>query len=148
MTVTGVRAASATATAVLPTPVGPTMTGVWCLVSGTAKPPFQFLFGELHHTRPSMRVVRLSRLDRGSTRVGRGEALQPILPAPKSPAGEIGDELLQAACGLEARMRVRRRVYDDAAAGEWLDLVADARQQLPMRVDRIELGSCEVERER
>ncbi len=45
-------------------------------------------------------------------------------------------------------MRVRRRVHDDAAAGEWLDLVADARQQLPMRVDRIELGGREVERER
>src|SRR6266508_1249194 len=104
MTVMGVRAASATATAVLPTPVGPTMTGVWCLVSGTAKPPFQFLFGELHHARPSVdvvcrqrrgeqphdqlahlaRVERLSRLDRGSTCVGRSEALQPILPAAKS----------------------------------------------------------------
>src|SRR6266540_5419608 len=131
MTVMGVRAASATATAVLPTPVGPTITGVgvWGWGLGAAKAAFQLLFRQLHHRGTAVhvmggegcreqahdqlahlsRVERLSRLDRGSTRVGRGEALQPILPAPKSPAGEIGDELLQAACGLEARMGVRRR---------------------------------------
>src|SRR6266550_4143690 len=194
ITVMGVRAASATATAVLPTPVGPTMTGVWgrSVIShakacarqtlslrtllcrahplgwGSPETPFQLFFWQLDHGGAAVdvvrrqrcreephdqlahlpRVERLSRLDRGSTRVGRSEALQPILPAPESPAGEIGDELLQAACGLEARMRVRGRVNDDAAAGERLDLVADARQQLPMRVDRIELGGREVERER
>src|SRR5438093_4862384 len=168
ITVRGVWAARATATAVLPTPVGPTRTGVWCLVSGTAKPPFQFLFGELHHARAAVDVVRrqrrrqqphdqlahfvgvecLSRLDRRAARERGGKALQPILPAAEPPAREIGDELLQAARGLETRMGVRRGVHDDAAAGEGLDLVADAREQLPMGLDRIELGGGELERER
>src|SRR5882762_289303 len=168
ITVMGVRAARATATAVLPTPVGPTRTGVRGLVSGTAKPTFQFLFGQLDHGRTAVDVVRrqrrreqphdqlahlagvqrLSRFDRRTTRVGRGKALQTILPAAEPAARQIGDELLEAAGGLEARVRVRRRVHDNAAAGERLYLVADARQQLPMRLDRIELGGGEIEGER
>src|SRR2546422_6875350 len=170
ITVRGVWAASATATAVLPTPVGPTRTGVgvggWGL--GAAKAAFQLLFGQLNHRGTAVHVMRrerrreqaddelahfvgvecLSRLDRRAARERRGKALQPILPAAKPPARPIGDELLQAAGGLETWMRVRRGVHDDAAAGERLDLVPDAREQLPMGVDRIELGGGEVERER
>src|SRR3989442_10419608 len=153
----GVRAARLTATAVLPTPVGPTRTGVRCRVSGPTKPTFQFLFRKLHHARPAVDVVRrqrrrkkphdqlahlpgiqrLSRLDRRTTRVCRGKPLQAILPAAKPATGQIRDELLQAARGLEARVRVRGGMYDNAAPGERLDLVADARQQLPMGLDRI-----------
>src|SRR5882672_4932982 len=168
ITVTGRWLASATATAVLPTPVGPTRTGVWCLVSGPTKTAFQFFLRQLDHRRAPVHVVRrerrreqaddepahfvgverLSRLDRRAARERGGKALQPILPAAEAPTRQIGDELLQAAGGLETRMRVRRGVYDDAAAGEWLHLVADAREQLAVRFDRIELGGREVERER
>src|SRR5712692_6799417 len=136
MTVIGTRSAIATATAVLPTPVGPRTTGVRGLVSGTAKPPFQFLFRELHHRGAAVdvmggqscgeqahdqlahlaRIERLSSLDRCPARVGRGETLKTILPTTKPSAGEIGDELLQAATGLEAWMRIRSRMYHDAPA--------------------------------
>src|SRR6266566_2316758 len=155
ITVTGVWAASATATPVFPTPVGPTTTGVRSRESGPTKPAFQFLFGELHHGRPPMDIVRRKRrrqephnqlahfayierlpgLDGGAAGIGRRKALQPILPPAEPPARQIGDELLQAAGGLETRMRVRRGVHDDAAAGKRLDLVADAREQLPMGLD-------------
>src|SRR5882757_9349654 len=194
MTVMGASAASATATAVLPTPVEPTMTGVMgrSLISHAkacarptlslrtvlrrahplgwrpSEPTLQFLFRKLHHGRPAMNIVRgqcrreqshdqlahfldverLPSLDRGAAGIGRGEPLEPVLPAAEAAAGEIGDELLETARRLEPRMRVRRRVDHDAAPGERLDLVADPRQQLAMRVDRIELGRREVERER
>src|SRR6266513_824294 len=168
MTVIGRRSASAAATAVLPTPVGPTMTGVRCRMSGTAKPTFQFLFGKLHETRSAMdivrgecgaqqshdelahftRIERLSRLERRAARICRREALEPVLPSSKPSPRQIGDELLETATRFEARMRIRRRVNDDAASREWLDLKADAREQLPMCVDCIELGGREVERER
>src|SRR2546425_453795 len=168
MTVIGLRAASATATAVLPTPVGPTRTGVRCLVSGSPEATLKLFLWELDHTRAAVNIVCrqsrgeqsndelahlvgvecLTRFDRRTTRERCGKALQPILPPAKPAAGQIGDELLQAACGLEARMRIRRGVHDNAAAGEWLDLVANAREQLPMCVDRIELRGGEIERER
>src|SRR5436309_7668932 len=158
MTVIGVRDARATATAVLPTPVGPTMTGVMgrSLIShakacpsgwGPSEPTLQFLFGKLDHGWPSVHigggkcggeqaddelahlvgVERLAGLDGGAARVRRRKSLQPILPTAKSAAGKIGDELLQAAGRFEARVRIRRRVDDDAAARERLDFVADAR---------------------
>src|SRR4051794_15287266 len=120
MTVMGLRLASATATAVLPTPVGPTMTGVNGRTVGrsdgpssrAAKTTFQFLFGQLHHTRPAVHVMcwerraeqahhqlahlvgieRLTGLDRRATGVSRGEPLEPVLPSAEAPAGEIGDE--------------------------------------------------------
>src|SRR6267378_82369 len=124
MTVSGVRAASATATAVLPTPVGPTITGVRCLVSGAAEPALKLFLGKLNHRWPAMdvvrrerrgeeanhelahltRVERLTSLDRRATRIRRGEALQPVLPTAEAAAGEIGDQLLQAPGRFEARM--------------------------------------------
>jgi len=45
-------------------------------------------------------------------------------------------------------MRIRRRVHHDTSTGERLDLESDAGQQLAMRLDRVELGRREVERER
>src|SRR5881409_2997367 len=142
MTVIGVREASATATAVFPTPVGPTMTGVRSLASGAAKTAFQLVLWKLHHRRSAVHVVRgegrgeqphdelthlvpierLPSFDRGAARVGRGESLEAVLPAAEPAAREIGDELLQAARGLEPRMRIRGRVDDDAPARERLDL--------------------------
>src|SRR6266852_10351 len=150
MTVIGVRAASATATAVLPTPVGPTMTGVRCRVSGgAAKTPFQLFLWQLDHRGPAMHIVRrecgrqqpddelahlvaiecLAGLDRGPAGVRGGKTLEPILPAAEPAAGEIGDQLLQAARRFEPGMRIWRRMHHDAPAGERLDLVPDAREQ-------------------
>ncbi len=83
-------------------------------------------------------VEGLARFDGRAARVRRCKAFQTILPAAKPAAGEISDELLQAARGFEARVGIRRRVDDDAAAGERLDFVPDAREQLAMRLDRIE----------
>ena len=71
-------------------------------------------------------VERLPRLDRGAACIRRGEPLQAVLPAAEPTAGEIGHELLQAARGFEARMRIGRRVHHDAASGERLDFIADA----------------------
>src|SRR5260370_15227854 len=122
MTVIGARSARATTTAVLPTPVGPRTTGVRGLVSGTAKPAFQFLFRELHHRGAAVdvmrgqscgeqahdqpahlaRIERLPGLDRRAARVSRGETLEPILPTTTPSAGQVGDALLEAATGLAA----------------------------------------------
>src|SRR5437899_9442659 len=165
MTVIGTRAPIATATAVLPTPVGPTMTGVRGWGSGAAEAAFKLFLRELNEARTAMYVVRRQRcgeepqdqlphfsgverlpgLDRCPARVGCGEPLETILPTTKPSPGEIGDELLKAATGLEAWMRIRSRMHHDAAAGEWLNLEADAREQLAVRIDRIELRGPEVE---
>src|SRR6185503_10768613 len=168
ITVIGVSAASATATAVLPTPVGPTMTGVRCLVLGAAEPAFKFFPGKLDHAGAAVdivrgerraqesnhelahliRVERLPGLDRRATGIRRGEPFEPILPAAEPAPRQIGDQLLQAARRFEAGMRIRRGVHDNAAPREGLDLVADAREQLTMRLDRVELHRREVERQR
>src|ERR687887_412347 len=114
ITVIGVSAASATATAVLPTPVGPTMMGVRGAGLDPPKPAFQFLFRQLHHRRSPVHIVgrkcrreqsgdelshficvqRLARLDRRPARVHRREAFQAVLPPTESAAREIGDQLL------------------------------------------------------
>jgi len=92
-------------------------------------------------------IERLPGLDGGTTRIRRGESFEPVLPPAKPAAGEIGDKLLQAPRRLETWVGIRRRVDDDAAAGERLDFVPDAREQLAMRLDRIELGGGKVERQ-
>src|SRR5690349_21286215 len=164
----GMRAASAAATAVLPTPVGPTTTGVRSLESGAAEPALKLFLGKLNHRWPTMHIVRRQRggqqphdqlphfahverltgFDGGAARVGRRETLQAVLPAAEPAAGEIGDQLLETARRFEPRVGVRCRMHNDAATGERLDLVADAREQLAMRFDGIELGRREVERQR
>src|SRR2546428_12768358 len=138
MTVIGVSEASATATAVLPTPVGPTMTGVRCRVSGGGKTPVQLFLWQLDHRGPAMHVVRgecgrkqpdeelahlvgvecLARLDRGSAGVRRGKPPQTILPPAKPAAGGIGDPLLQAARRRETGVRIWGRGRHEASAGE------------------------------
>ena len=45
-------------------------------------------------------------------------------------------------------MGIRRRVHHHAAPGKRLHFVADAAQQLAVRLDRLELGSGELERQR
>src|SRR5690349_9117660 len=164
MMVMGCNAASAAATAVLPTPVGPTMTGTSGR-SAAPKPSLQLGARQLYDGGPPMDVVRgqrggqqsyhelahlvgiemMSRLDRGAARVRRGEALQPVGPAAEAAAREIGHELLEAARRFEARMRIGRRRDDHAAARQRLQLEAHAAQQLAVRVDRLQLGRCEVE---
>src|SRR5438477_4116279 len=116
-TSSGHRAASASATAVLPTAVGPTMTGTL----PPAKPALQLLARKLHDGRPPVHVVRrqiggeeaqqqlphlalverLTRLDRGAAGVGRGEPLEPIGPAAEPSAGEIGHQLPETGAGVE-----------------------------------------------
>src|SRR5260370_35859593 len=168
ITVIGVSAASAAATAVLPTPVGPTTTGVrgrdWGL--GAAKTAFQLFLWELNHGRSPVDVVRrqrrgqqphdqlahlahverLSGFDRGATRVGRREAFQAILPAAKPATGEVRDQLLEAARGFEPWVRIRRRMHDNAAAGERLDLVASAGNDLPIGVGLVQVGWVNTKR--
>src|SRR2546425_3772198 len=167
MTETGSSAAQATATAVLPTPVGPTRTGT----SGRSAPPkspLQLVLGQLHDRGPPVHVVRgkrcreqpahevahlceleaLSRLDRCPTGERRPESLEPVREGPEPAARKVRHELLEAARGVEARMRVRRRMHYYGPPGERLDLVSHAPQQLPVGVDRVELGRRELERER
>src|SRR5207302_10716460 len=57
MTVMGCNAASAAATAVLPTPVGPTMTGT-SRRSAAPKPPLQLDAGQLYVGGPPVLVLR------------------------------------------------------------------------------------------
>src|SRR6185295_9510795 len=109
MTVMRLRLASATATAVLPTPVGPTITGVRCWVLGAAEPALKLFLGKLDHRRSPMNVMRrqrraqqphhqlahfvhverLSGLDRRATGVRSGKPLEPVLPPAKPAAGQI-----------------------------------------------------------
>src|SRR6266508_3499228 len=79
----------------------------------------------------------VARLDGGAAGVGRGEPLEPVLPAAEPATREVGDQLLQAPRRLEAGMRIRRGVYDDAPARRGLDLESDAGEQLAMRLDRL-----------
>src|SRR2546428_628108 len=65
----------------------------------------------------------------------------------ESPAREIGDELAEAAGRIEAGMRIRRRVHHHRAPRERLHLVTHATEQLAVRVDRLELGRRELERQ-
>src|SRR6266480_3039034 len=156
----------ATATAVLPTPVGPTSTGT----RGRSAPPkssLQLVLRQLYDRGPPVYVVRrerraeqpthqlthllepepLARLDRGPAREGGGEALEAVRPTAEPAAREIRHELLEAAGGVEARMRVGGRVHDHGPAGKRLDLVAHASQQLPVGLDGVELGGRELDRE-
>src|SRR5713101_5682548 len=148
MTVSCSSAANAVATAVLPTPVGPTRTGTTGR-SGSPKPSLQLVLGQLDYGRPTVHVVRrqgggeepgqqlahllgvelVPRLDGRPAGEGGREALEPVLPPPEATSREVRDELLQAARGLEARVRVGRRVDHHGASRERLELEADAPQQ-------------------
>src|SRR5439155_20266928 len=132
MTEMGSSAAQATATAVLPTPVGPTRTGTRGR-SAPPKSPLQLALRQLHDGGPPVHVVRgerrreqpahevahlrqfevLSRLDRRPTGEHRSEALEPVreAPPPRPPPPEDRHDLLEAAPGAESRMRVGRRMH-------------------------------------
>src|SRR4030095_11445611 len=155
MTSSGQWAANATAPAVLPMPVGPTMTGVLA----PAKPALQLLAAELYHAGASVNVVRrqgtgeesghqpahfllgerFAGLDRGTTGIGRSEAFEPVGPSPETATSKIGDQLAQAALRIEAGMRRRHGVDHDAPASEGLDLEADAGDLFPVGLDGFEL---------
>src|SRR4029079_16797098 len=145
-------------------PVGPTMTGVLA----PAKPALQLLAGELYHARASVNVVRrqgaaehsrhqpahfllrecFAGLDRGTAGIGRGEAFEPVCPSPETATSKIGNQLTQAALRIEAWMRRRHGVHDDAPASKGLDLEADAGDLFPVGLDRFELLVGEFKRER
>src|SRR4029450_9918111 len=123
MTSSGQCAANARATAVLPMPVGPTMTGVL----PPAKPAPQLLAGELYHAGASVNVVRrqgtgeesghqpahfllrerFAGLDRGTTGIGRGEAFEPAGPSPETTTSTLGEQLAHAARRIGAGMVCR-----------------------------------------
>src|SRR5947207_2799541 len=114
----------ATATAVLPTPVGPTSTGT----KGRSAPPkssLQLVLRQLYDGGPPVYVVRrerraeqpahqlphllelepLARFDRGPAREAGGEALEPVRPTAEPAAGEIRHQFLETARGVEPRVR-------------------------------------------
>src|SRR2546427_10713109 len=125
MTTTDSRSPHAAATAVLPTPVGPTRTGVRGRArrSTPPKPPLELVAGQLHDRRPPVHVVRRERrrqqpthelahrldfeplpgLDRRSTGERGRKALEPVRPAAESAAREIRYQLLEAARRIEPR---------------------------------------------
>src|SRR2546428_14162081 len=102
MTVSGSSAARAAATAVLPTPVGPTRTGTNGR-SGSPKPALELVFRELDDGRPAVDVVR-----RQGGRQEAGQQLPHLLgaelvPRPdRPPARERGGAALQAGCATPA----------------------------------------------
>src|SRR5437867_1734662 len=146
ITVIGTRAPIATATAVLPTPVGPTMTGVRGWGSGAAEAAFKLFLRELNEARTAVYVVRRQRcseepqdqlphfsgverlpgLDRCPARVGCGDPPETILPTTKPSAGAIDDELHKPTTRREARMRTRSRMHHDPRAAGGLDPEAGA----------------------
>src|SRR5690348_11460061 len=122
MSVTGMRDARARATAVFPTPVGPTITGTNGL--GAAKAALQLGLGQLHDGRTPVHVVRrelageqaldqlalldrrehLARLDGRAAGVGRGKPLELVVQTAEPVLGEIRYQLLETAPRIEALM--------------------------------------------
>src|SRR5438132_705268 len=160
------RLPHATATAVLPTPVGPTSTGT----KGRSAPPkssLQLFLRQLYDRGPPVYVVRrerrgeqpthqlthllelepLARLDRGAAREGGGEALEAVRPTAEPAAREVRHELLEAARGVEARVWIGGRMHDHGPAGKRLDLVPHASQQLPLGLNGVELRGREFDRQ-
>src|SRR6478735_10646985 len=142
----GQWAASASATAVLPTAVGPTRTGTL----PPTKPPLQLLAGQLHDRRAPVHIVRrklrgeqpeeqlphlalaepVPRLDRRAARVSGREALEAVGPATEAPAGEVGHQLAEAGARVEPRVWRRHGVEDDRAAAERVGLESDLPERL------------------
>src|SRR5260370_40140033 len=136
MTVSWSSAAKAVATAVLPTPVGPTRTGT----NGRSGPPnraLQLVLGQLDYGRAARHVVRrergseeagqqsahflgverVPRFDGRPARERRREAFEPVLPPAEAAAREIRDQLLQSARSIEAGKRTGAGVSHDARPG-------------------------------
>src|SRR5579859_2740191 len=129
ITVSGRCAARATASAVFPAAVGPTITMV---LAGSAPPkaPLHLVRGKLHDGGPPVHIMGGQRgreqpvdqlphlfgvesmpgLDRRATREGRRESFEPVLPPAEAAPCQIRDELLQTPLGLEARMGDRKSV--------------------------------------
>src|SRR5688572_7240493 len=121
MTSRGQCAPSATATAVLPTAVGPTSTGTL----PAAKSALQLLARELDDRGAPVHVVGrqvgaeqsqeqlahlpfpepVTRFHGGSTGVGGSKALQSIGPAAEAPPRQISHHFAEAGAGVEPRVR-------------------------------------------
>src|SRR2546430_17023654 len=113
----GSSAAHAAATAVLPTPVGPTITGVRGGISGSPKSPLQLALGQLYDPGPAVHVVGrqcraeqaepelphplhlepLARLEGRGTAERPPEAPPPLGERAESPSGAIGAHVPRAA---------------------------------------------------
>src|SRR2546422_6400698 len=144
MTEMGSSAAQATATAVLPTPVGPTRTGTRGR-SAPPKSPLQLALRQPHDGGPPVHVVRgerrreqpahevahlrqlevLPRLDRRPTGEHRSEALEPVREAPPPGPAARGARHgpLEAGRGAEGRLRVGGRLPPPGPPGEGPDSV-------------------------
>src|SRR5215203_4929274 len=155
MTSSGQCAPNATATAVLPTAVGPTSTGTLA----PAKPALQLFPRELHDGGAPVHIVwwqigaeepqeqlahlplaqPVSRFHRRATGVCGGEAFQPVGPPTESATCQISHHLPEAGPCVEARVRHGYGVHHHGAATEGLCLEAHAAELGAMRLERIEL---------
>src|SRR3954470_9465228 len=139
-TSSGQWAARASATAVLPTAVGPRSTGTLA----PAKPALQLLTGQLHDGGAPVHIVRwqiggkepeqqfphlallelLSSLHCCSTSIGRGKAFQSIGPAAETSPRQIRNHLPEACGSIEPGVGRWCRVDHHGAAAECLCLEA------------------------
>src|SRR5436190_94001 len=166
------RIASHIAIADFPDAVGPQMTGI---VAGSATPgsapakaPLELIprqvddggaavyvvrgqdaLTQRHEQGPHLlRRERVARLDRGLACDGRRKMLTSRARARDPIAGERRERVTQAALGVEARMRRGNGVNDHGLAAELAELVTQRLQQIPMRIERVGLGTGELQRER
>ena len=63
-------------------------------------------------------------------------------------AGERRQRLAQASLGIEARMRHRHAADEQRVSAEPLDLEAEPREHVAVRLERVALGGTEVQRQR
>ena len=94
------------------------------------------------------RRENLARLDRRLARERRRETLVARGDARIAIAAQRIERLAQAARRVEARMRHRDAAHDERVPAEPLDLEAELREQLLMRLERLALGGPEMQRDR
>src|SRR5882724_7109931 len=155
MTSNGQCRASASATAVFPTAVGPTMIGRLA----PAKPALQLLTGELHDRGPAVHVVRrkigleqpeeklphlglaqrLSCFDRRPAGERGREPLQPVGPAAEPSPCEVGDGLPEAGAAIEAWVWSGHCMERDRSSAKGLHLEPYSPDLLLIGLERVQL---------